>query len=838
MFYLTKRLLPFVLLTLIATFQSFAQRSNNPTIIKGVVRDSISRHTIPMVTITVKGSDATFTTDMYGEFNITLPAAARDSVTFSFLGYKELTTTFDQNERNNIRISLQPVDYRIDGAVVTAKRRRYVRRGNPAVELIERLRAKSKSQDPKQIFDHYDYQRYEKILLSINNYRQPKAKSLKALGNFVDTSSVTGLLSLPLSIKERVIETRVNKYQKDEVVTAHRSEGIDEKLSEQNIESILKVVFDELDIFKNDVHFVTRNFVSPFSAISQSYYKYYLSPDTVLCDGYRCVELSFFPFNKESLGFRGQMYVQADSTDFVRRIEFSLPTKSINLNYIYDLNITQTFDMGSKGQRILEKDSLNFLLKLISEKENGFIVSRVNSYKDYNFETEKPIVALQDKADFKAGSIASLRHTPVRVAELKIDSLATQLRKVPLLKLTEFAMIIVEQGYVGLGKNSKFDLGPVTNFLSSNSLEGARITLSGITTPKLIDNLFFETGVAYGVRDKKFKYMGAVEYSFNKKRESRNEFPIHSIKALYSFSSHKLGVPIGGEFTQDNIFSLLKRNSDSTVTYMRNAEITYLQEFKSHFSYRLTARNYTMFESPVFSFTSLAGALPQFTMSEVKLTLRYAPNEKIYETKRLRRTVEFNNAIWEASHTSGFKGVLGGSYAHNYTELSFVKRFDMSILGYADTEIKVGSQWNAVPYMLLPLANTNQSYFIMGNAYTLMNPMEFMYDRFMSWNVTWNLNGLILNRIPLIKKLKLREIITCRGVWGTLTDMNNPQINTSLIPLPANSTAIGYQPYVELGVGIGNILKVFRVDYMRRITYTNVPDMKYWSIMFGFSLKF
>lgn len=838
MIYFIQRLFSFVFLILITTLAGFAQRGGESTVIKGVVRDSISRQTIPMVTITINGSDQVFTSDMYGEFNITLPSGAKDSVNFYFLGYKELKVEIEPNKTNNIKVSLQPIDYQIEGAVVTAKRRRYVKRGNPAVELIKRLIAKNASHDPKKLFDHFDYQRYEKILLSVNNYREPKAKSLKALNNFVDTSSVTGLPSLPLSIKERVVETRVSRNKKDEVLLVRRSEGIDEKLSEQNIESILKVVFDELNIFDNDVYFVTRNFVSPFSAIAQSYYKFYLSPDTVLCDGHRCVELSFFPFNKESLGFRGQMYVQADSTDFVRRIEFSLPTKAINLNYIYDLEIIQTFDMGDKGQRIMEKDSLSFLLKLISEKDNGFIVSRINSYKDYNFEDQQPTITLQDKAALRAHSIDSLRHTPVRVAELKIDSLAKQLRKVPLLKLTEIAMVIVEQGYVGFGENSWFDLGPVTSFLSKNSLEGVRVSLNGVTTPKMIKNLFFEVGAAYGFKDHKFKYTGAVEYSFTPKRESRNEFPIHSIKAMYSYSSHRMGVPLGGEFTQDNIFSLFTRGSDSTVTYMRNAELVYWREFKSHFSYKLTARNYTQMESPVFSFAPMAGTLPSFTVSELKLSLRYAPDEKIYETKRRRRTVEFNNAIWEVSHTSGFKGVLGGDYRHNYTELGFTKRFDMSILGYADTEIKAGAQWNAVPYMLLPLANTNQSYFIMGNAYTLMNPMEFLYDRFVSWNVVWNLNGLILNRIPLIKKLKWREIVTCRGVWGTLTDKNNPQINTNLVPFPSRSGAIGHQPYVELGVGIGNIFKLFRVDYMRRLTYTDVPDLKYWSVMFGFSVKF
>lgn len=817
-----------------------AQPSAYKTILKGTIIDSLSKQTLPMVTLQIQGSSYATLTSLDGEFNLTISSAnTSDTLLIKYLGYKPQAIVFKKFTTNEINITLQADDFKIDNVVVKGTRKRYVKKGNPAFELAQKLIKKSEFSDPKQLFQHYDYQRYEKILFSLDDFDTSiLTKKLAFLSHYQDTSTVTGRQTLPISLKERVINSRIIKNKKTEVTIAKRSRGIDEKFSQENIETMLELLLDELDLFKQDIYFLKRYFVGPISPLALSYYKYYLNPDTISYQGVPCVELSFYPYSKESLSFSGKLYVTADSSYFIRRAELTFPN-AINVNYIQDLTIIQDFDEGSKGQRILVNDDMNCVFRLISKEDKGVNVSRLNSYRGYKFEEQEPTYPL---APPKTTSVddnvwALLKNEPADKNELKIDEMIGQLRKIPLYRLTEWVLVVAEQGYIELGRKSPFDIGPISSFIGGNTLEGTRLQFGGTTTPFLCKRLMVEGLGAYGTRDKKYKYNTAIEYSFNDKKRTFKEFPVHSLRAEISYDVHKFG-RVKSDASRESIFSWAKRSDDSSLTYMRNIELNYTRESKKHFSIYAKARHYTQTQSVVMQFSSIPGALTSFKMSELQLRLRYAPQEKIYQTKQRRRTMEAFNPVFELAHTTGFKGILNADYNHNLTEFSFFKRFNLSFMGHADVRISAGAEWDQVPYMLLPMASTNQAYLIVPGSFALMRPLEFMYDRYANWDLTWHMNGLILNRIPLLKKLKLREVVTFKGVFGALTEKNNPAYHSQLIPFPGKSKPMGSRPYMEVGIGLDNILKIFRLDYVRRISYNSNSDADQWGLLFGVEFKF
>ena len=323
------------------------------------------------------------------------------------------------------------------------------------------------------------------------------------------------------------------------------------------------------------------------------------------------------------------------------------------------------------------------------------------------------------------------------------------------------------------------------------------------------------------------KGMAEVEYSFHKKKEYANEFPIHSLKARYTSDVNQYGQHYLYT-SQDNVFLSLKRQKDDRIGYQRKAELTYTNEFHSGFSFQLTSRfrqDESSYLIPFLKQDEMATPVKNISNTEFEVKLRYAPNEKFFQTQWNRFPVSLDAPVFSLSHTMAAKGVLGGDYAYQYTEAGFQKRFWFSAFGYTDVILKAGKVWNKVPFPLLIIPNANLSYTIQPESYSLMNAMEFMNDEYASWDVTYYLNGFLFNRVPLLKKLKWREVLSFRGLYGNLSDKNNPTVSNDLFRFPVTTSYMGDTPYMEVGVGVENILKVIRLDYVWRLTYRNLPGI-------------
>ena len=808
------------------------------TVIKGLVRDSITQEPIPYASVFFVGSDKGLMTDDEGKFAVSV----RDNflnVRVSTLGYREKTFFVKKGEENDVLVELVPSDYVLEEVVVKPKREKYSRKNNPAVEFVKKLIERRHVGDPKN-HDFYNYEKYEKMTFALNEFSEEQKKKwlfkkFQFIFDYVDTSEVSGKPILTVSIKEKIANNYYRRSPETEktVVTGIKRAGIDEIFNEESVQMLYDDLFREIDIFGNDITLLSNRFVSPLSNIATSFYKYYLL-DTIQVDGVRCIDLGFVPFNSESFGFTGHIYVpEGDSTYFIKKVKMNVP-RDINLNYVENMYLEQDYERLEDGTRIKVKDDAIIEFEVLPSTQ-GLYARRMTTYSKFSFTPPDDLSVYDFEGRERVEVDAQAkpeefwvdnRHVPVRKKENAVDKLLARLREVPVFYYTEKVLGVLIGGYIETGENSKFDFGPMNTTISANEVEGARFRVGGLTTAQLSPHWFARGYVAYGTKDEKVKYSGEVEYSFNKKKFHAKEFPINSIKLSHSYDIDQLGQQY--MYTnKDNVFLSLKRKSDNKATYLRKTELSYLQERQSGFSFGLGIRNeIQQMATDRISFVDGYGKeIKDYMQTNFEVKLRYAPNEKFYQTKSNRFPINLDAPVFTLSHVFSFKDFLGSRYSYNRTEFGVQKRFWFSAFGYFDAIIKAGKVWDKVPFPMLILPNANLSYTIQPESYALMNALEFINDQYVSWDFTYNANGALFNRIPLLKYLKLREVFTFRGLYGSLSKKNNPLYNSDLFVFPKGSTAMDKMPYMECSVGLDNIFTILRVDYVWRLTYLDRPNI-------------
>jgi hypothetical protein len=437
----------------------------------------------------------------------------------------------------------------------------------------------------------------------------------------------------------------------------------------------------------------------------------------------------------------------------------------------------------------------------------------------------------------------------VNPKELSVGDLMEELRKDPLYYWTERIASFLASDYIPIKKKEpKFFYGPLSTSISNNELEGLRFRAGGMTSAHLNPHLMGRFFVAYGTKDERLKYMGELEYSFNRKKEHANEFPIHSLRLHYENDIYQYGQ----EYlytSKDNILLNLKRMDDNQIGYLRKAELSYNREHYNHFSYSLTLRNKVYESSHLMPFETRINGQPHFIselpQTELELSLRYAPGEKFLQKKWERSSLLPERPVLSLSHSIAIKGILGCQFTCHHTEATARKRFWFSSFGYIDGIVKAGRVWNEVPYPLLIIPIANLSYTIQKESFALMSPMEFVADTYASWEATYYMNGLIFNRLPLIQRLGWREVIDFKGFYGNLRPNNMPNTHDSnglyLFPVQTYTTQSQQAttpPYMELSFGIENIFKILEIDYVRRLTYCDTPGINKHGVRLRLHLQF
>ena len=806
--------------------------------IQGVVTDSLTNDPIPYLSVFYEGKGVGSITDNDGNYKVET-RKGWNKLTFSAVGYVTKVVNIIPGVTKNLNVRMRPDDIMLDEVVVKPKREKYSRKNNPAVELMKKVIA-HKNNNKLSENDYYQYNKYQKITMSLNDVtpemlEKGMYKKMPFLKDQIELCEETNKFILPISVDETASQKIYRKHPKSEktIIKGMSSTGVNELFATGDmLSTVLKDVFTDVNIYDNDIRLLQYPFISPISSSDAiSFYKFYIM-DTTFVDKDKCFHLTFVPNNSQDFGFTGHLYVLADSSYTVKKCTMNLPKKS-GVNFVDNMDIIQEFEQLPNGEWVLKTDDMIVEMTLMKIMQ-GFQIRRTTRYSDYAFDELPQQLFKRKGAEIKEADAMmrgddfwnQYRPVPLTQTESSMDMLVKRLEQMPGFKYVIFVLKAFIENFVETGTKehpSKVDIGPVNTMISNNYIDGLRLRMSAQTTANLNPHLFFKGYYAYGFKDHRSKYMGEVEYSFNKKEYLPREFPKNSITFSYQYDVMS---PTDKflKTDKDNVFVSFKTSTVDQMSYVRNIALKY--ENETQFGLKTTVEVKHSTDEPTGGLAYITNddqktLVPEIQTMEASLAFRYAPGETFVNTKQRRIPVSFDAPVFTLSHTAGFKGVLGGEYNFNLTEVGLYKRFWFSSWGKIDMFVKGGAQWNKVPFPLLIMPAANLSYILQRETFNLINNMEFLNDRYASLDVSWDLNGKIFNRIPLLKKLKWREAIGFKMLYGHLTDKNNPMKHPGdselfLFPTrdgrPTSFVMDPKTPYMECSVGIHNIFKILHID--------------------------
>jgi len=825
----------------ILLFLTLAQVMSAQTI-KGVVVDEETGDKIPKTGVQYKNSNISTACDKNGFF--TIERRNDEYLTFSAVGYKTLSILIGPNTPSEMRITLKSETKRLNEVTIKAKRGKYSRKNNPAVELMKRVIAAKKRTDLSN-HDYYQFNKYQKLTFAINDISPAQLENEKTqkkqwLINQIEVCQYNNKLILPLSVDETVTQNLFRKDPKNEktIVLGQNTTGVNDLIQTGDVlNTVIKDVFTDVDIYDDQIRLLQYPFTSPIGKDAIDFYRFYIV-DTLYVDNDECYHLQFVPNNQQDFGFRGELWVLTDTTLHVKKCKLTLPKKT-DVNFTDNLSILQEYTKLPNGEWALTTDDMIVEMSVVKFMTK-FIVIRTTRMSNYAF-NKIPDREFKGKAKIKYDPNSKMRDDDfwatnrmvhLTNGESSMSSFITGLSNTKGFKYILFGLKALIENFVETGKKSYVDIGPINTMISTNFIDGLRTRLSAQTTANLSPHFFLSGYYARGWKSHKDYYKGQLTYSFNKKEYMPWEFP----KRTITFTSTYDVCSPSDKFMptdKDNVFTAFKWTEVDKMMFYNRQELAF--EYEQYWGLKTTVKLKTeeneacgsLYFKPLA--TNGGASVNRIRTTEASFQLRYSPGETYVNTKQRRLRVNFDPPVFTISHTVGVKGVLGGDYDYNLTEASIYKRFWLNSWGKLDVSVKGGVQWNKVPFPLLIMPAANLSYIVEDETFNLINNMEFLNDRYASLDVSWDLNGKLFNRIPLIKKLKWREWLGIRCLWGTLTDKNNPTLERNagdpvLMQFPEGSYIMDpKRPYIELVAGIHNIFKLLHVEYIHRLNYNNLP---------------
>jgi hypothetical protein len=834
-------ILPFLLAT------AFAQSP----VIKGVVTDVKRKEVMPFVTVSFAGTTIGMSTNTKGEYSLTNNGNYKQ-IKVTFIGYKTIVRDIEPGKDQTININLIEDNHSLNEVIVkSAKKKKYTNKNNPAVELIRQVIA-HKAQNQLENYSYAEYKQYERMIFSLSNLSD-KFKNKRIFKNYQfmfreqDSTAIGGKTLLPLYLEEKLSDNYYRKapYAKKQIIEANKQVKYDENfVDNQGLTAYFNRMYQDINIYDNNVSLLSNQLLSPIADHSPDYYKFFIT-DTLKDQQPNLIELSFTPRNTNGLLFEGRIYITMDGNFAVQNADLTV-NKNINLNFVRQMEAALSYEKNIDGKYHLSQSNLKIEFGINKNKGGGVYGERLVTIN--NFEINKP--RAKETYDGPAQVFASnsdakddrywtqSRPDTLDAAAAGIYKNIDSLQTIPSFKKTMDIATLVLAGYKNYGK---FEVGPANTFYSFNPVEGFRPRIGGRSTPELSKRYYFETYGAYGTKDQKFKYFLSSTYSLNNK--SIYSFPQNYVRASFQHDTKIPGQEL--QFVQESNFLLsFKRGNNDTWLYNDIFRLDYVHEFTNHLSYSLGFKKWNQSPAGALQFQNL---LPNGTLNDVNLIhttelsaqLRWAPHEKFYQGKLYRTPIPDKYPVFTLNYNQGVKGLLGGDYNYQNVTANISKRFYLSQLGFTDVSTEGGYLFGKVPFPLLDIHHANQTYAFQLQSYNLMNFQEFVSDHYASIAIDHNFNGFLFNRVPLLKRLKLREIIDFKALWGGVRSENNPANDASLLRFPGTTTtstssvttySLGSTPYMEGSVGVGNIFKLLRVDLVKRFTYLDHPGAPQWGI--------
>lgn len=807
--------------------------------IGGVVKDE-TNEPIPFANIIFVGSNTGTVSDENGKFYLESDKTYTE-IEVSFLGYETKKMAIKSRDFN-LTIVLKEEAAQLNEVFIYSGKVK--KKDNPAIAILKKIWEK-KRENGIYLFDQYQYEKYEKLEFDMNNVDSTLMKSklfkgMEFVFESVDTSNITGKAYLPMFINESVYKSygknKGGKKLREDLI-ANKNSGFN---SNQNVIAFIKDLYVDYNIYNNFIKIFDKSFVSPISKLAGvSTYNYVLT-DSAFIDNKWCYNIIYYPRRKSELTFKGDFWVN-DSTFAVKEINMQA-TRSANINWVKDIYIEQEFDVVNDSVFLLKRDYMmsDFSLNK-KEKSKGVYGRRTTMYKDYVFNEEKEdkfyneeINIYDEKIYNKTDEFWSEgRHEKLNENELGIYKMLDTLATVPKFKRLYNLVSILGSGYIEF---NKFDYGSIYSTFGKNDVEGVRLRVGGRTFLGGNEPWRIQGYTAYGFDDHKFKYGLSGKWMVNPKSRFiiglGNRRDVEQIGVSLTTTNDVLG----RSFASSSFFA---SGDNSKLTNINLSNVFFSMEPKNNLNFRLGA-SYRTLESASPTTFNLDYWIDQennikesnIVQSEIDFSIKYTPNRKTIGYGVERNEVTDTYSTLFLNYSRGIKGVLNSDF--DYHKLQFYYRQPILIGGFGRmfTTFEVGKTFGEVPLGLLNVVPGNQSYFTIENTYALLDYYEFVTDTYASLHIEHSFNGRFLSRIPLLRKLNLREIVGVKGVWGEISDKNKA-LNASNINYVAPTKG-----YYEYSVGIGNIFKVFRIDFSWRGNYLDTPNANKFAIKGAFGFHF
>ncbi len=806
--------------------------------VSGVIVDE-QNEPVPFANLIFKGTTIGTVSDENGKFYIESENSYKELM-ISFIGYEK--KIIQLKARNfNLKIILIEDSAGLDEVVVYSGKVK--KKGNPAIAILRKIWAK-KRRNGVHMYPQYEYDKYEKIEFDLNNinekFKKKKLfKGMEFIFDKVDTSSVTGKPYLPIFINEAMYKTygknKPNKKFREELV-ANKNSGFE---SNQQLIEFVKQLYVDYNIYDNYLKFFDKSFTSPLSRTGPSVYNYVLTDSAYIEDKW-CYNIVFYPRRKNELTFKGDFWVN-DTTFAVKEIEMNA-TRSANINWVKEIYVSQEFDVLSDSVFLLKRDHMmsDFSLNK-KDKSKGVYGRRTTLFNNYDFDkihdekfykiqvdTYKEEVFNKPDEYWKENRLERLNDDEEGVYKM-LDTLKTNRKFKQLYNLTA----TLASGYWEMFNG--FDFGPIFSTFGSNDVEGTRIRIGGRTYFSQNDTWRLQGFMAYGFKDQNIKYGLSGKWLVGKRN-----------RVILSAGYRKDVEQVGVSLTTSN--DVLSSNFNSTAFFTRgeNFRLTNLKfgnaaisfEPVKNLDFKLSGTYKTMKSAApdlfnIGYYDEKGFIHSNLNQAELEVSLRFTPGRKSvgFGVERSVSNSERFPVVY-LSYTKGLKGTFDSDFDFDKLQLFYSHRILMGGLGKLKYVIEVGKTFGAVPLTLLDVVPGNQTLIMSARTFDLLDYYEFVTDQYATLHLEHNFNGRIFSRIPLLRKLNLRELVGVRTVVGSLSQKN---IDLNVFDLNGKAPT---KPYYEYHVGVGNIFKILRVDLLYRGNYRELPNATKFGIKAGINFYF
>ncbi|MDT0605576.1 DUF5686 family protein [Croceitalea rosinachiae] len=810
--------------------------------VSGIVQDE-SGSPVAFANIVFKNSSEGTITNDNGRFYFESDDTY-ETLIISFIGYDTQEIKLDQKVNYDLEIVMVESAEQLDEVIVyTGKQSK---KNNPAIDILKKIWAKKRVNGVRK-FKSYQYDKYEKVEFDLNTIDSALIKSklfrgLEFIFQDLDTSRITGKTYLPMFLNE--VFSKIygdNSYQLEkEDVLGNKNSGFG---GNQAITAFVEDLYTDYDIYDNYLKFFDKSFTSPLSKTGVDTYNYVLS-DSTFIDNKWCYNIIYYPRRKNELTFKGDFWVN-DTTYAIKKINLEV-TKSANINWVKEIYIEQDFEVVSDSVFLLKRDyMLSDFAFSKKEKSRGVYGKRTTVYDNYKFNLDRPEDFYKAKSDpydprvFQQDSTfwKNARLERLNDDESGIFKLLDTLKTVP--KFNTFYNIasIMASGYVEIDKWN-IDIGDVYSTFGFNDAEGIRLRGGARTYFTQNDTWRLEGYMAYGFEDKKFKHGFSGKFLLDRKSRlilsGGNRRDIEQLGINLTATNDVLGRSIASS-------ALVSVGNNNRLTNINLSVINFEMEPVKNLRVNLggSFRQLSSALPDAFSLdyvdpSSPTGISSEIEQFDINTTLIYTPGKKTIGYGVDRYDVNENYSTLLLNYTVGLEGFLQSDFDYQRLQFSYTQPWQLGGFGRLTSTIELGKTFGEVPLGLLSVIPGNQTLFSLYNTFPNLDFYEFVTDTYATLHLEHNFNGRLFSRIPFLRKLNLREIVGLRGAWGSISDENIALSAPTNIPLLAPNDEI----YWEYSLGIGNIFKIFRVDFNFRGNYLDNPDARAFGVTGTFGFNF